>query len=237
MPLNTRTSGQQIVPAFFNDIKDVLVGNITDQLITYIGNMQVRARSAAAAAPTAVVVSGGSVDIGAHTYYVTFVDSTSGETLAVNGVVATTASTNKQVNLSSIPTGPAGTVSRRIYRTKVGGSGPFFVATIADNTTTTFSDTVADSTLSVAAPSHPSFGDFKVTDSGGNTKIHLFTDGAADFSGNVSSTGFYTTGFLPAKIAVYDGGLGTLRTVQVFEGATDPSTYLTPNEGDLWISA
>lgn len=236
MPLNVRTSGSQIIPAFFNDIRDLLTGNITDQLITYIGNMQVRSRAAAAAAPTAVVVAGGSVDIGAHTYYITFYDSTSGETVPTNGVVATTASTNKQVNLSNIPTGPAGTVGRRVYRTKVGGTTPFFVVSIADNTTTTYSDTVADSTLSTGGPSHPSFGDFKVADNTGTTKIHLYTDGAADYSSSVSATGFVGLGFTPAKIAVNDSN-STRSGVTIYEGTTDPSTYTTPNEGDLWINA
>src|SRR6185437_4537045 len=59
---------------------------------------------------------------------------------------------NQQVNLSSIPTGPTGIVTKRgIYRTKAGGSntGPFYrVAYLNDNSTTTYTDNIADGSLS-----------------------------------------------------------------------------------------
>jgi len=57
--------------------------------------------------------------------------------------------------LTSIPTGPTGTVARRIYRTKVGAgsSGTYYlVGEIGDNSTTTFDDVVPDSSLTVQAP-------------------------------------------------------------------------------------
>ncbi|GMA64937.1 hypothetical protein NZD89_06015 [Alicyclobacillus fastidiosus] len=78
-----------------------------------------------------------------------------GETLA--GTVSSSVSPkSQQVMLSNIPTGPTGTVARRIYRNQSSGSasnGPFLLlATIPDNTTTTFPDNVPDSNLGADAP-------------------------------------------------------------------------------------
>jgi hypothetical protein len=52
----------------------------------------------------------------------------------------------------SFTTGPAGTVARRIYRTKAGGTYLFLVAEIPNNTATTHTDVIPDSALTKAAP-------------------------------------------------------------------------------------
>lgn len=52
----------------------------------------------------------------------------------------------------TIQTGPPGTVARRIYRTKVGGSVYYLCGEVPDNSTTTFRDTVPDWDLTAAAP-------------------------------------------------------------------------------------
>lgn len=57
--------------------------------------------------------------------------------------------------LTSIDTGPTGTIGRRIYRTKTGGvpSGPFFrVGEIANNSATTFTDNLTDANLGTEMP-------------------------------------------------------------------------------------
>lgn len=106
----------------------------------------------------ALVAFGGSgVDVGSHEYAITFVDRFGETSLNINGAgltttVNVTSSANDQVNLSSIPLGKWGTTARKIYRTKVGAdttdySNWFFVATINDNTTTTYSDTTPDASL------------------------------------------------------------------------------------------
>lgn len=63
------------------------------------------------------------------------------------------------IDLTDIPisTDPA-TVARNIYRTVAGGSEYLFVATINDNVTTTYSDTLDDSSLGVSTP--PELGQF-----------------------------------------------------------------------------
>ncbi len=60
----------------------------------------------------------------------------------------------KRVNLTSIPVGPSGVTARKIYRTPVNSAGPYqLVTTIADNTTTTYTDSLADGGLGAVAPS------------------------------------------------------------------------------------
>lgn len=88
---------------------------------------------------------------GTYRWKVTFVSPT----MESNGSPAsnTLTVTNKQVILSNIPvsTDPQVT-ARRIYRTLAGGTIYKFVGEIPDNTTTTFTDNVADSALGVDIP-------------------------------------------------------------------------------------
>ena len=97
-------------------------------------------------------VAGGSVDNGAHGYKVTLVNA-AGETTAsgsVDGII--TSSPNNSIPLYAIPIGPAGTTGRRIYRQS--GASPTYnlVTTIADNTTTTYTDTKSNAALGAAVP-------------------------------------------------------------------------------------
>lgn len=108
---------------------------------------------APAGSPTATPVSGTGLSVGAYKYVVTFVNLL-GETTAGAEFTATTTSSNKKVNLAAIPTGPGGVSARNIYRTAVGGAtgSEKLVATIADNTTTTYVDTTADASLGAVVP-------------------------------------------------------------------------------------
>lgn len=65
---------------------------------------------------------------------------------------ANTASGN-HVALTGIQIGPAGTTQRKVYRTTAGGAQLKLVTTIADNTTTTYTDSTADASLGANAPS------------------------------------------------------------------------------------
>jgi uncharacterized phiE125 gp8 family phage protein len=97
----------------------------------------------------------GNVDNGAHRYLATFVTA-NGETQAgtVSAVVTVTDKTvNGKVSLTAIPLGGSLVTSRKIYRTAAGGSTYLLLATIADNTTTTYTDNIADSSLGAGAPS------------------------------------------------------------------------------------
>jgi len=96
-------------------------------------------------APTAAInATAGNLN-GLYEYVVTFV-TTGGETLP--SVISNSISpVNQQANLTAIPLGGAGTTSRKIYRRK-NGTGDFrLVTTIADNTTTTYTDNITDATV------------------------------------------------------------------------------------------
>jgi hypothetical protein len=61
--------------------------------------------------------------------------------------------TVQTIPLSNVPTGDATVTSRNLWR-RFNGTGTFkFVATIANNTTTTYTDTAANASLGAAAPS------------------------------------------------------------------------------------
>ena len=106
--------------------------------------------TAALASPAAP----GNVDNGAHRYLATFVTA-DGETQA--GVVSSAVTVanktiNGQVSLTGIPLGGSLVTSRKLYRTTAGGSTYLLLATLADNTTTVYTDNIADTSLGSGAP-------------------------------------------------------------------------------------
>jgi uncharacterized phiE125 gp8 family phage protein len=112
-------------------------------------------------APSAITVAlaspaaAGNVDNGVHRYLCTFTTS-DGETQAgvVSAAVTVADKTiNGKVQLSAIPLGGALVTSRKLYRTTAGGSTYLLLATLADNTTTTYLDNIADASLGAGAPS------------------------------------------------------------------------------------
>lgn len=86
---------------------------------------------------------------GLYEYVVTFVTA-SGETLpsAESNAVSPV---NQQINLSVIPIGGAGTISRRIYRDKNGAGVYRMITEIADNTTVAFTDNVTDAVMNAGS--------------------------------------------------------------------------------------
>lgn len=107
----------------------------------------------------ALVAQAGIVDAGAHRYCVTFVTA-DGETQGGDVTDAvTTSSGSGQVALTSIPVGGALVIARRIYRTKAGQNAFFLLATLANNSTTTFTDNLADTALGTGLPATNTTGD------------------------------------------------------------------------------
>ena len=116
-------------------------------------------------APGALTVAlgsgAGNVDNGMHRYVVTCVTS-DGDTQAgdvSSSVTVADKTVNGKVSLSAIPVGGSIVTSRKIYRTAAGGSTCLLHTTIADNTTTTYADNTADSSLGAEAPSTNTTGD------------------------------------------------------------------------------
>lgn len=103
-------------------------------------------------APTAALVAtaSGNLTNGTYKYKATWVingyenaPSGASNTVTVDG-------THKQIDLTAIAVGPTGTGSRKLYRTIAGGATFLLLTTIADNSTTTYTDNVADGSLGAA---------------------------------------------------------------------------------------
>ena len=117
---------------------------------------------AAPGAPTATVSGSGSL-VGAYQYAVAYVtggvDGTgtphpSGHTTALGTASASVTPNNQSVVLTAIPVGPTGVIARDLYRTKANAPGTFYyLGQLADNTSTTWTDDLADSGLGAEAPS------------------------------------------------------------------------------------
>lgn len=111
----------------------------------------------------ATLALGTALGIGNYQYAVTFLTS-GGETTPSPLLNASTTSGNQQINLSAIPLGATtGTIpgaasntviGRNLYRTQLNGSQLFLLATLSDNTSTTYSDSTGDSQL-VGRPQVP----------------------------------------------------------------------------------
>lgn len=112
-------------------------------------------------APLVDVIAGaGNVNVGAHRYCVTFVTAdgeTQGGDVSDVATVAN-ASTAGQV-LVVLPVGAASVIARKLYRTKANADVFYLVATINNNTATTYTDNVADASLSVGLPARNTTGD------------------------------------------------------------------------------
>ena len=118
----------------------------------------------APSAPTAALAAtpiAGNVDNGVHRYLVTYVTAT-GETQAgvVSSVVTVADKTiNGKVELTAIPLGGGSVTARKLYRTAAAGSTYMLLATISNNTATTYTDNIADSSLGAGAPTTNATGD------------------------------------------------------------------------------
>ncbi|MFA5037766.1 MAG: hypothetical protein WC479_11400 [Candidatus Izemoplasmatales bacterium] len=111
--------------------------------------------------------AGGSVTDGTHSYKVTFVTAEGESTPSAKSNVITCGAGNNTVALTGIAIGGARVTARKIYRTDAGDAGDWkLVATIANNTDTTASDTAADAG-GAAAPTV-------------NTTTNLFVSAVAD---------------------------------------------------------
>lgn len=113
------------------------------------------------AAPTVAVGAAGALT-GTYHYAVTFavVDINSSAIVGESLPSATSAAVvpaAQQVSLSAIPVSSNPRCNaRNIYRTVAGGSQLKFVATINDNTTTTYTDNLADGSLGANIPTKDS---------------------------------------------------------------------------------
>lgn len=117
----------------------------------------IKGYSTALFAPSGAVGAGGSLSAGIYRYRVIATyDGGWGVPLCESAELTIRAAASDKVELTSVPIarssiGSRALVDRRIYRTAADGSVFKLLTTIADNTTTAFSDTVADSALGAAS--------------------------------------------------------------------------------------
>jgi uncharacterized phage protein gp47/JayE len=136
-------SGGTVIDMFSEVGADM--GSVLDAL-TFTVDEQITIPDPGDPIPPTVAVSGvaGVLD-GTYEYRISFLTAM-GET-EVGDISSPVQPTNQQVNLSVIPIGGSGTTGRRIYRRK-NGIDPFkLVTTISDNTTTVYTDNVAEGSL------------------------------------------------------------------------------------------
>jgi hypothetical protein len=186
-----------------------LTTNATNALtIDYGGNILFKEggniKFTSVVAPTACTAAlagggAGNVDDGDHIYKITYVNA-SGETelgAVSNTITVVDKTSDGKVNLTGIPTSTSGSVtSRKIYRTKAGSSTEYYyLATINDNTTTTYTDNIADVTMTINGTNRQSatFGKIYIDDivSGnfGNTSTFL-----GKYAGDATTYGWDNTG-------------------------------------------
>ena len=81
---------------------------------------------------------------GVYSYAMTYVTAGGEEVIGTASIPMLSV----QTSILALPLGYTGTISRNIYRTKAGGSTYYLLASIADNTTMTYSDSKLDGSLS-----------------------------------------------------------------------------------------
>ena len=106
-------------------------------------------------APTSNATSGtsGACTNGAHYWFVSYVINGVESLLSPASSPQTCSGGNQTEGLTAIPIGPSGTTARKIYRTAAAlavTDTPFYVGIINDNSTVTFSDGLADTSLGAA---------------------------------------------------------------------------------------
>lgn len=123
---------------------------------------------AAPGASTATLGAGGTnlLTAGAYKWKITFVTAAGeSEAGAVSNTLTVNPATQLPPALSAIPTDATAGVTvtaRKVYRTVAGGSVFLLSGTIANNTTTTYTDNIPDASLGAAAPSTNSAVPMKV---------------------------------------------------------------------------
>lgn len=199
--------------------------------------------TAALAAPAAP----GNVNTGVHRYLATFV-TVDGETqagTASSAVTVADSAVNGQVSLTGIPLGGANVTSRKLYRTQAGGSVYYLLATIADNTTTTYTDNIADVSLGAEAPStngtlDPLLSNFIKTArqrAEGELRRYLITQTIDAYFDHFPRDGFYLPPLTSVTSITYtdtDGNVQVLAADQYQVDSASIPARIIPAYGVVW---
>lgn len=172
--------------------------------------------AAPSAAPTVAASTGTGLNVGAYQYAVTFL-SQGGETPPSPVATVTTTNNNQKVLLSAMPLGATTTtlpgtatnmvIGRDLYRSLVGGTTLYLLATLQDNVTTSYIDTTPDSALTSRPPA-------PTVNTSGVMLWPPYEREFAEYSNLFDSTAALAAG----------GNLGTLGTVGVGNTPTGSAT-------------
>lgn len=127
----------------------------TDGLPILVKPVMTAALTVPTAPTTALSGGSGTMTAGAHTAAITFYTEYGETTIGASGTARTTiVASAGDIVLTAIPPDPMGlAIGRKVYVSKAGTTTPlYYVGTITDNTTTTFTITVPDTSLSWASP-------------------------------------------------------------------------------------
>lgn len=140
-------------------VEPLTVGEVAQR--ARIDSMNQEVPPSAFTAALAATPIAGNVNAGIHRYLATFVTA-DGETQAGGisaPVTVVDAAVNGKIELSGIPLGGSLVTSRKLYRTAANGSTYLLLATLANNTATTYTDNIADASLGAQAPTTNTTGD------------------------------------------------------------------------------
>uniref|UniRef100_A0A6M3IR49 Putative tail protein n=1 Tax=viral metagenome TaxID=1070528 RepID=A0A6M3IR49_9ZZZZ len=170
----------------------------SDILLKEGGDIKFTSVTAPIACTATLIVTGtGNVDAGTHSYKITYVNATGETGLGTESNQITTDISNKQVALSAIPVSSSGSVtSRKIYRTKAGGTDYYLLTTIANNTATTYTDNTADASLTGGVANNlrnDSFGKLLI-DNVVSVRLEALNTFIGQTSGQTNTTGYRNTG-------------------------------------------
>lgn len=133
-------------PNYKVDVQGTTLANST---VSVQGAFNINPLAAPPAINSYTLSAGTNLGVGQYYYFVTYVTAL-GETNASATLSVVTTTGNTTVNLTGIPvsTDPRVT-ARKLYRTSINQSidGQRFLATISDNVTTTYTDSIADASL------------------------------------------------------------------------------------------
>jgi len=208
----------------------------------------------APASPLVSRTAGGSVTAGSHSWKVTFTSAYGETTPSAKSNVISTSGTAKTFTVN-LPLGATGTTGRKIWRTVAGDTGNWkLVDTVADNTTLTYSDSIADGSLGADAPTTNTTAILTVA-TGGVTAMTIDPNQKSIFTGTITAPSFIggvqnlsgagaanvtqqvtaitTTGVANA-ISLADGISGQTKTI--FHDVDGGSFVLTPTTKTGWTT-
>ncbi len=193
-------------------------------------------------APGAPTVATGAAGVlnGTYSYKITFVTA-AGET--EGGTTSSNVSPSSQhVTVSSIPIGASGVTARKIYRTTAGGAQHKLLATINDNSTTSYDDNAGDGSLGANVPTATTAG--AITPANSDTQLQTASVRSAVSSQAVNSNVsdlqfFYPDAQLPngtySEFGTFVDGAAGLNTGQLFNRALFGTQYVKNSGEDTTV--